>query len=257
MQEKMWDFWLFALLPALLMWENSPCTKIPSLHLSSLCLPCPIPQNVICNSEFWRMADVLQPYLWEALTFHLARKGYFGAVNCKKMLNYPSSKSHGSPLLDLFAPSCLKGIFSPTCSDNGHSQNTPKTQTTLHLQTQIQTNHHLDLRISGLSGLFCLACREFWWLWCSPWDAGRAMSAWCWWRVWAGPPVCSWTSCPHHQGGRWDPGSPVRGEEWGENWLKMVMGNSKNEQSQPKMRVGWVEKKPGTYRSQTPFPAPP
>lgn len=29
----------------------------------------------------------------------------------------------------------------------------------------------------------------------SPWDAERAMSAWCWWRVWAGPPSYSWTSC--------------------------------------------------------------
>lgn len=32
-----------------------------------------------------------------ALTFQLARKGYFGAVNCKKMLNYPSSKSTWVP----------------------------------------------------------------------------------------------------------------------------------------------------------------
>lgn len=29
----------------------------------------------------------------------------------------------------------------------------------------------------------------------SPWDAERAKSAWCWWRVWAGPPSYSWTSC--------------------------------------------------------------
>lgn len=70
------------------------------------------------------MADVLQPYLWAALTFQLARKGHFGAVNFKKMLNYPSSNSHGSPLLDLCASSCLKGIFFPTWSFPKHSQNT-------------------------------------------------------------------------------------------------------------------------------------
>lgn len=76
MQEKMWDFWLFALFPALLTRENSSCTKISSLLLSFLSLPSPVPKTWwFYNSEFWLMADVLQPYLWAALTFQLARKG--------------------------------------------------------------------------------------------------------------------------------------------------------------------------------------
>lgn len=134
----------------------------------------------------------------------------------------------------------------------------PKTQTTLHLQTQIQTNHHLDLRISGLSVLFYPSCRGFWWLWCSPWGAGRAMSAWCWWRVWAGLPVCSWISCPHHQGGRWDPGSPVRTKGMRRELVGNGDGQRKKWAKATQNGSGMSEKSLALRGSiQNPFPAPP
>lgn len=47
----------------------------------------------------------------------------------------------------------------------------------------------------------------------SPWDAGRATSAWCWWRVWAEPPSCSWTSCLRCPTGTTGPCLPSGGEK--------------------------------------------
>lgn len=47
----------------------------------------------------------------------------------------------------------------------------------------------------------------------SPWDAGRAKSAWCWWRVWAEPPSCFWISCLRCPTGTTGPCLPSGGKK--------------------------------------------
>lgn len=58
---------------------------------------------------------------------------------------------------------------------------------------------------------------------CSPWDAERARSAWCWWHVWARPPSYSLTSCLHCLTGMPGPRWPCQ----------------KRKQARKKMTKGW------------------